>query len=104
MYAFGRLPLPFLRLEPQLDMDALDDQHLPLELDLSGRFARQEALTCINLTRLQRASEGPGQSTGGRRYDVVEGRGMLLELAGRELVVLGNGAMDAEYDRLLFGR
>ncbi len=56
------------------------------------------------MTRLQRASEGSGESAGGCRDDVIQGGGMRLQDGRRDLVVLRHRAMYAEYYRLLFGR
>jgi len=85
-------------------VDSLDDQHLPFELDLSGRLAKEEPFTSRDLTRLQRASEGPDQSTRCGRDHVVERRGMRFILAGLRAVVRGDRPVRPEPDRLGFGR
>jgi hypothetical protein len=57
------------------------------------------------LTRLQRASQGAGQSaTGGSDYVVKGGRVRLGELVFAESIVLGDGPVHAEADRFLFRR
>ena len=55
------------------------------------------------MTRLQRASKGSGESTGGSGDDVVERGGMGREGVRRYLIVLGDGAVDAEEHGLWFG-
>ena len=55
------------------------------------------------MTRLQRASEGSGESAGGGRDDVIESGGMRREGFRWHFVVLGDCAMDAKYHRLGLG-
>jgi len=85
-------------------VDSLDDQHLPFELDLSGRLAKEEPFTSRDLTRLQRASKGPDQSTRRGRDHVVERRGVRFILARLRAVVRGDRPVRPEPDRLGFGR
>ena len=56
------------------------------------------------MTRLQRASEGSGQSTRRGGDNVIQGSGVRLQDRRRDLVVLRHGAMHSEYYGLLFGR
>src|ERR1700730_2987240 len=59
----------------------------------------------IDLTRIQRASEGAEHSTGGRGDQVVDRGGMRLRKFCRiDFVVLGNGPVDAKDHRLRFTR
>lgn len=88
-------------LEPVIDSDPLDDQDLVLELDVPLRLRRQPSLRSIDTTRLQRATQGAGESTGRGRDDVVEGGGVLRILAGGGAVVLPDRAMGAEQHRFL---
>jgi len=93
------------RLEMIGDADPADDQHLVLGFDLTFHVGGQSAVGCIYLTRLQRASQGAGQSaTGGSDHVVKGGRVRLGELAFGESVVLGDGPVHAETDRLFFRR
>lgn len=64
-------------------VDAADDQNLFLELDLTDRFRGQITFACRDTARLQRASEGAGQSTSCGGDHVVERGGM-----GREAVYI----------------
>ena len=91
-----------LRVEAEVipDVDPLDHEHAVVEFDLAGRLARQASFCCGNLTRFQRASEGPRQSACGGRDDVVQGRRALRLAAARDPVVVGDLVMDAEVDRL----
>ena len=75
-------------------VDALDDQYVLLELDLSARHT-SETLDG-DLARFQRASEGTGQSAGRSGHDVIERRGVRLDLRRINLVVLSHSAMNAE--------
>ncbi len=56
------------------------------------------------MTRLQRASEGSGESTGGSGDNVIERSSVWLQDRRRDPVVFRHGAVHAEYYRLLFLR
>ena len=81
-------------------MDALNDQDALLFFNLPHGLADQPVDRCGNLTRLQRASKGAGQSTGGRGYDIVQRGRMRRKSVGRNFIVLGDSAVDAENNRL----
>ena len=72
MDPLGGLPLLSSRLQAQHNVNAADDQHSILCVHFAGRIRCQSSCRCIDLTRLQRASEGSGQSTRRGGYDVVE--------------------------------
>jgi hypothetical protein len=82
------------QLQPHVDPS--DHQDILLKLNFTNGFRHQPPARCINLTRLQRASQGSGQSTGRSRYDVIERRGVRLSNRRRNFIVLGNGAVHAE--------
>ena len=84
-----------------LDVDAPDHEHAVLRLDLPGRVARELPSCGVDVARLQRASEGAGQSAGSRGDDVVE-RGRPLDVAAtRDAVVIRDLVVHAEPDRLV---
>jgi hypothetical protein len=85
-------------------VDALNHKHALFLLDLADCFGHQPVNRRRDLTRLQRASKGSGQSTGGPGDDVVERRRMGREGIRRYFIVLGDSAVDAEDHRLGFGR
>jgi hypothetical protein len=87
-----------------VNLDPLDDQDLVLEVDLAFGLGGQLAAARVDPARLQRATEGAGESTRRRGDDVVESRGVLGVLAGSGAVVLTDGTMGAERDGLVFGR
>ena len=101
MYPFGGLAV--LRGDAKLELyvDASEDENFPLELDFTRRLADQLSIACRDLARLQRASEGPGQSTGSRRDDVVDRRRVRVVRSGGPAIVFGDGAVHAERDRFL---
>jgi hypothetical protein len=82
----------------------LDDEHAVLVVDLAARLARQSPLVRVDLTRYQRASEGPGQSAGRGCDEEVKRRCALDVAPARDPVVVGDLVMDAELDRLLTRR
>src|SRR5260370_19236646 len=86
--------------ESVANVDAFDHQHAVLEFDLAGRVALESAFASRDVTRLQRASEGAGQSAGGGRDDVVERSRTLRLCSCRHTVVLGDGGVDAKDNRL----
>jgi hypothetical protein len=85
------------------DVDPLNDEHAVIDLDLAHRLARQPPLACLHVARLQRASEGPGQSAAGGGDHEVERRRALDVAATRHPLVVGDLVVDAELDRLLTG-
>ena len=95
-----RFAMPLFRPERQLHVNAPDHQDAALQLHLTNGFGHQTFVGSRNLTRLQRAPEGSGESTGRRGDDVIERRGVRFECVGRDLVVFGNGPVHAENNRL----
>jgi hypothetical protein len=87
----------------QLHVDMPDDQNIAFEFDLADCFRDQPVIRRIDLTRFQRASEGARQSTRCGCNDVIERRRVRFQRFGRNLVVLGNGAVHTEDHRLWFG-
>lgn len=73
--------------------DPFDHQYATLDFDVAFGFRRQAALTSLDLARLQRATQGSGQSTGGGGDDIVEGGGLRLVGPGGRLVMLGHLVM-----------
>jgi hypothetical protein len=67
-----------------------DDEDLVLEVDLAFGFRRELPLARIDPARLQRATQGAGESTCGGRHDIVERGGMVGILAGGGAVVLAH--------------
>ena len=85
-------------------MDALDDEHPILDLDLADRLDLVALRIDFDLTRFQRAGEGAGQSAAGRGHDVVE-RGCVRRVRFRiDPIMLGDLRVDAEHHRLLLSR
>ena len=87
-----------------LDVYPLDHEYPVLGLDLGDCLAPQPPLSRLDLTRLQRASEGPGQSPAGSRDHVVERRRPLHVASSRNAVVIGDLVVHTELDRLLARR
>lgn len=85
-------------------MDAADDKDVILGFDFADGLRNQTRIGCINLTRLQRASEGASESTGSGSDDVIEGGGVGIEDLRRDLIVFGDRAVDAEQDGRGLGR
>ena len=90
--------------QPEGGVDAADDEDVILGFDFADGLGNQAGIGRINLTRLQRASEGAGESTGSGGDDVIEGGGVGIEDLRRDLIVFGDGAMDAEQDGRGLGR
>src|SRR4029077_15980952 len=82
-----------------------DHQHVVLCLDFAGYVRFQLSITGIDLARFQRTSEGAHHSTSSGGDDVVDRGGVRFrELCGIDFVVLGDGAVDAENNRLGLAR
>jgi len=85
------------------DVNPLDHEHLVLEVDLAFGLGRKPTLARVDPARLQRATQGAGESTGGRGDDVIESGGVIGILARRRAVVLADLIVRAEEDRLRLG-
>jgi hypothetical protein len=93
-------------IEPQVvgDVDTANDEHLPVQFDLTGRVRGQPSLAGRDPARLQRAPKGAGESPGGRGHDVIQRGGVRRVDLGIHAVVFGNLRMDAEECRRILGR
>jgi hypothetical protein len=87
-----------------VDSDPLDDENPVFHLDVTFGRRDEVAAARIDPARLQRATQGPGQSTSGGRDHVVKGRGVWLERSGRGLVVLRHLIVYSEKNRRGLGR
>jgi len=98
------LPLAFGRAQLVMSMDALDNQDLAVELDLTGDVARKLVIAGVNSARFQRAAEGAAQSAPcGCDYVIKRGRTRRISIRPH-LVMLGYLGVNAEHDRLFFCR
>ena len=104
VHALRGRPVLFVRLQFQLYVDALDDEHAVLFFDFACGFSGQPVDGSGDLTRLQRASKGAGQSAGRRRDDVVERCRMRRKRLGRHFVMLRDSAVHAEDNGLRLRR
>src|SRR5918995_1030874 len=91
---------------PQLvtDVDALDDEHLVLDLDLTHSVTPETTASGGDLARLERAPERARQSARGRRHHIVKGRGVRLVTALGGAVVRGDRPMHTKDDRTILRR
>jgi hypothetical protein len=93
----------FRRHQPHSQVDAPDYKHAFLCFHFASYFSHELPVARIDVTRIQRASEGAEHSTGGRGDHVVNRRGVRLrKLGGVDFVVLGYGPVDAKNYRLRF--
>jgi hypothetical protein len=81
-----------------------DYQHSILRLNLSLYLGPQSSVACIDLARLQRASECAHQSAAGRRHDIVESRCVRFGYIGRHTVMFGYRSVHAKPHRFRFSR
>jgi len=84
-------------------MDATDHQNSVLFLDFADSFADKPARRRGDLTRLQRASKGAGESTSGSGDNVIESGRMRRKGVSGHFVVLGDGAVHAKDHRRRLG-
>ena len=103
VHAFHGFKGLFWRHEPHSQVDAPYYEHTFLCFHLASHFPYELPAARIDVTRIQRASEGAEHSTGGRGDQVVDRGGMRLgKFCWIDFVVLGDGPVDAEDDRLRF--
>src|SRR5713226_1309139 len=105
MRALGRLPLVLRAAGEAIPhVDALDHEHLVLQHDGAFGITGQPALARVDPARLQRATQGSSESTGGRGHHVVERGGMVGILPGGGAVVLADLIVSPEHDGFRLGR
>jgi hypothetical protein len=93
----------FWRHQPHSQVDATYYEHAFFCFHLASHFSHELPVARINVTRIQRASEGAQHSTGSRGDHVVDRGGVRLRQFGWvDLVMLGNGPVDAKDYRLRF--
>ena len=89
--------------EPVAHVDAFDDQHAVLCLDLANGLDLIALGIDLDLTRLQRAGEGARQSAAGGGHYVVQCRGVGWVLLRPDAVVLGHLGVHAEHNGRVLG-
>jgi hypothetical protein len=102
--AAGRFPVFGLRLKLEFGVNAADHQDPVLGFDFADGLGDQPCIRRIDVAGFQRASEGTGESAGCRRNNVVERCRVRLQDIGRNLVVLGDCAVNAKGHRCRFCR
>jgi hypothetical protein len=85
-------------------VDAFDQQHPVLGLNLPHRLDFVAFRIDFDVTRLQRAGEGAGQSPPCCRHHVVERGRVRWVILRAHAIVLGNLGVNAENHRLALGR
>jgi hypothetical protein len=98
--ALGLLALVLRYGQPVVNGDPLNHEHAVAGEYLADRLNLVPLRIDFDLTRLQRAGEGAGQSAARRGDHVVERRGARRELIRIDTVVLGHLGMHAESHRL----
>lgn len=85
-------------------MDPLDDEYTIFNFDLANRVGNEVAAACVDLARLQRASQGARQSTGCGGDHPVDRRGIRRKVFHRHPVMLGDVGVDSKCVVPIFGR
>ncbi len=78
--------------------DAFDHQRLVLDLHVAFSLAHEPAFAGVDPARLQRATQGAGQSTSRGRHNVIERGGVVREEPGRGAVVVANLVVGSKND------
>jgi hypothetical protein len=105
MRAFGCFALVLGAADERVSHpDLFDHQDLVLQVDLAIGLRRELPLAGVDPARLQRATQGAGESTGCRRDHVVERGRVVRVLAWRGAVMLAHLIVGAEEDRVWFDR
>src|SRR5690242_17829019 len=102
MHALGRFLLIQGRFQMEAHVNPPDHEDAFFLLDFAGCFGHQPVPGRTNFTRLQRAPEGSGQSTGRAGDNVIDGGRVRLEGVGRNFVVFRDGSVDSENHRVAF--
>jgi len=85
-------------------VNATQDEHARLDLDLAMCDSRQMPFTGRDPARLQRASQGAEQSSTGRCDHIIDSRRMRFVNLAADAIVTRNRTVRAETHRLTFGR
>ena len=96
VYSKSCLAVSFFRFQSKSDVDAPNYQNTIFQFDFTNGFRFQSVVRCRDLTRLQRASKCAGESTGCRRYDVIQRRGVVFECSLRQSVMSGHRTVRSE--------
>jgi hypothetical protein len=102
MHALHGVAVLLARPEVVRDVDAANDEHAVVLADLAPYVRAEVSLAGLDPARLQRASEGSGQSAACRGHHVVERGGDLPVRIGP--VVLLDGAVYTELHGSFVGR
>lgn len=81
-------------------VDSLDDQDTVFDFDVARGVGLETTVSGGDATCFQRSPEGAVQSASGRGHQVIQGCGVVLELAFVHAVVLVDGAVRSEGDGL----
>ena len=90
--------------QPISNTNALDHQHLVLDLHVAFSITDEPAASGVDPARLQRATQGAGQSTRRGCHDVIERGGVVGVEPGRGSVVLAHLVVGSEHDWTGLGR
>ena len=104
MDSLDNLALVLPGAQSVVGMDTANHQNFCVQLDFAGHLRAESAVAGINATRFQRAPEGSGQSTAGRRHHVVKSGRVRGERLWGDLVVRRDLGVDSENHRLFFSR
>ena len=105
MRTLSRLALIVLTaLENVADADPLDDQDLVLDVDITLRLRAQPSPARVDPARLQRATQGAGESTRGGGDNIVEGCRVIGILPCGGAVMLTHLVVGPEHYWLGLGR
>jgi hypothetical protein len=85
-------------------VNALDDEDLAVLLHVTDAPRYEGSAACMNVARLQRASQGAGQSTDRCGDDVVDRRCVWRVFVCGDSVMLGDCPVDAERHLALIAR
>ena len=85
-------------------VDATENEHTSLDLDLAMCDSRQVPFTGRDPARLQRAAQGTEQSSTGRRDHVIDRSRMRIVDLAADAIVTRNRTVRTETHRLAFGR
>jgi hypothetical protein len=100
VHPLGGLAVGRVQLQVVVHVDAFDDQHAAVRLDLAAGFGNQFSIACRDLARLQRTTKGAGQSAGGGRHHIIQRGGMGFMDVGIDTVVLGDFGMHSKKNRV----
>jgi hypothetical protein len=105
MDTFHGLSIACIRIENEVNVYLADHQNTLVGFYLARHLSTESAVACVDFARFQRAPEGSAHSTAQSGHNVIKRRRVRFgQFRWIDAIMLGDGSMDAEDNRLRLAR